>query len=76
MFWRDVTCSPKIAWGRRILQHAFLNHHLRATVFALRRHLLGGLEELDAAAHCSRSPASTVATPIRIAVWQSGRKRA
>jgi hypothetical protein len=41
----DVTCRPKIAAGRRVLETAFLDHQRRAAFLAFGRHLLGGLED-------------------------------
>ena len=41
----EVTCRPKIASGAGCLERALLDHELRAAFLALRRHLLGGLED-------------------------------
>jgi hypothetical protein len=68
----DVTCRPKIAPGRRVLERAFLDHQPRAAFLACGGHLLGGLEdELDRAGELAAQPGEDGPTAIRIATCAS-----
>jgi hypothetical protein len=67
-----VTCSPKIACGTGFSSAPSATIIFGAAVLAFGRHLLGRLEdELHAAAQLRAQPGQHLATPIRMATWQS-----
>ncbi len=70
--WRDVTCNPKIAFGV-----GCCSAPSAIIILAPPSSPWGGISSagwkmnFTLPRNCARRPASTLATPIRIAVWQS-----